>query len=194
MGKARAGRKRKVNVMRHPSGQTVKRKHVEKEDEVRAPAVSHRMRHFRLCEDVAKLPDAETAVGRAHQSGQLSAAQLQAAKDYWSASRRYRSALLIKPVASAGDLHKIHGFDGGEGDEPEYVEDYNRAVRSMMDMRGALRDADNVTHQARMAKGLRPKAGVVAEAVEAWVIEDRMAWGMIGELRVGLNALAKIRA
>jgi hypothetical protein len=63
MGKARAGRKRKVNVMRHPSGRIIERSDVERERDVKSVVVQARIRHGLRIVDAEKA-EAET-LGRA---------------------------------------------------------------------------------------------------------------------------------
>lgn len=184
MGKARAGRKRKVNVMRHPSGRVVERSDVERQRDVKSVVVQARVRHGLRLVDVEKA-EAETLVGEAllrryicipgeDQRERIIAA----AQEYESLSRQYRAVLGSKPLGSASDYDRGPSYDGSEGDDPAYVERCQTIMRRFAECRSTLLHADAFAHMA----------------VETWVIERKPAVGMIGELLVGLNALAKLFA
>jgi hypothetical protein len=184
MGKARAGRKRKVNVMRHPSGRVVERSDGDRERDVKSVVVQARVRHGLRIVDAEKA-EAETLVGEALLRRYIDLPDkdqreriIAAANEYESLSRQYRAVLGSKLLGSAGDYDKGPSYDGSEGDDPAYVERCQTIRRRFAECRSVLLHADTFAHMA----------------VETWVIERKPAMDMIGELLVGLNALAKLFA
>lgn len=176
MKKKRKGRSRIVEAVRHPCGQVVKRTPEEKADEARQVGREARQRVFGLSVGDSVKPEAGYALGRLRLTNTISQEQINAGEEYEKVIRRYERAILVKRPISGGNIDRIGGFDDGDGTDEDYVEECNLARRAYGDARRALIDADPLAQMA----------------VDAWVIENKAAYGLLGELRTGLNALARL--
>lgn len=170
--KARGGRPRKAGA-RYPNG---KRTDAEREKDILATGLSARQRVLGLSASFARRVEASTVFGRLRLSGAISDHQYLAGEEYHRIVRRYHRAILAKQMTSGGNLDRMGGFDGGEGDEPDYVEQCQRDRRAYGDARRELLDADPLAQLA----------------TDGWILEDKELHGLIGELRIGLNALARL--
>lgn len=139
-------------------------------------AVKARMDRYGMSREAAAKQESGTAIGRALRRGELNAGQASAAVIYGTVVANYQKAILARPLGSSSDLDRGPGYDGSSGDDPAYVDWCNAARRKYADSRRALLEADPLAQMA----------------VNAWVLEDKGLDKQIGELRVGLNALAKL--
>lgn len=193
MAAKRKGRKRKVVAIREPNGRALRKTPAELAREARSVGVEARQRVFRLDKLKAEKEEAGSAVGRAYLNRELAPnntgqnrRMFEAARLYERVYRDEQWARDQKRPRSASDYSGAGGHDGWDYDierrdnpSAEYVSfeaDCQRKIRAYQDSRRALLDAD-------------PFAQL---AVDAWVIEGKEAWGLLGELRVGLNALERL--
>ena len=172
----RTGRPREFQVARHPCGQVVRRAPEEREDDIVSIAVKARMQHHGVPADRARDPLMGDALGRHFRSGVITEEQHEAGRRFAIVRDAFERAMLVKRQRSGGDFDSRGGHDGSEGDEPEYVEWFARATGDYRNARSTLLAAD-------------PLALMVVEAV---CMEDRDMPTSAGELRVGLNALARM--
>ena len=117
-------------------------------------------------------------IGRLRKSGEISAAQFEAAEKYHRVRKVEKQAYDIRQQRSGSDLTFNGGFDGRTGGEPDYVEWDNKARSQGADARRALLDAGPLSHTA----------------CEGIIMEDKEMVSSIGDLRLGLNSLAKLWA
>jgi hypothetical protein len=141
-----------------------------------ATVVAARQRVYDLPRDKAIRKEAGSAIGRALLNGELILDQAHAAHRYERIVRAYRKAVLAKNAASGSDFDRTGGYDSREGDDAAYVEIFQEAEALWRSSRRALLEAGQFCHMA----------------VETWAIDDIPAYGMIGDLRLGLNALARL--
>jgi hypothetical protein len=185
----RKGRKRMIAARRHPGGQVVRRSPEERVKEVRAVVETARQRVYELWPYQASQWESVDAVGRAFLRGHFgdlstdvgkaqASAMLSAARLYEQVQINHRRAVEARRMRSGGDLDRSGGYDASDGTEPLYVHWCENAEREMRETRRALLEA-------------HPLAQL---AVDAWVLEDKTAYGLLGELRVGLNALVRLYA
>ncbi|HEV7317690.1 MAG TPA: hypothetical protein VGO04_03655 [Ensifer sp.] len=133
---SRAGRPRKVNVARYPSGQI---KHGETEREVRSVALDARQRmHFAGKRDVdVASPFAGYTLGRMFLDGKLTAHEREAGDEYARQMARYYSLTGIPfPSVRAQSLFDVKGFAGETSGER--ARGARQAANRMMELEGAL--------------------------------------------------------
>lgn len=179
---AKKGRKRNVTARRRPCGEVVERPQAEREQDILGTGLAARSRLFGLSDNDVRDPAAGTEFGRAYLSGQLSPNDrahnrglYHAGLEFERRRRAYRNAIAAKGVPSAGDLDRVHGFDG---DEPEdLVEARLRAMRSYSDIRNAI---------------LSCGQPLAMFACETWILEDKPIMSLLGDLCSGLNAVRKV--
>lgn len=176
MKKRKRGRPRMVEAKRYPNGEVVHRPIEEREQDARQIATEARQRVFELSVAHSSRIEATSPLGRLLLSGIITQEQFNASEEYVVVVKRYEKAILIRRPGSAGDLDRTHGFDGDDGTDERYVEQCNAARRAYSEARRALLEADPLAQMA----------------VNTWAIEHIEADKMIGELRVGLNALARL--
>lgn len=168
MGK-RSGRKRHQGD-RYPNGRL---KHTERPDNV---AVEARMRLFGVPREQARKQETGTAIGRALNNTDLSQDQFEALEHYRIAYEQNRRALNVKRQRSASDFSGAGGFDADEGTDPDYVEWCDRQRRRFQELR-------------RWALEATPFADM---AIQAWVMEDKEAYKLLGDLRLAANAISRL--
>lgn len=161
---------------RLPSGKVVERPDRERQEDVLRTATEARQRVLGVAPSDTRRPEAGSAVGRLKLTGVISQDQYEAAKTYESVYRGYERAILVRRPSSPGNFDKVPGFDAGDGTDERYVEQCTAARRNYGDARRALLDADPLAQMA----------------VNTWVVEDVPLYHCVGELRVGLNALARL--
>lgn len=172
----RRGKKRHINAQRYPSGQVRRATPMERERDVIAAVQEARQRVFGLSpEQVAILPES-TVLGRLCATGEITRRQYDVGSLYLHANREAHRAMQSRGYPAAGDLSRGHGHDGGEGDEPEYIEWVRKALTRSEVLRQALAGCGD-----RFAPAV----------VDAVVLHDKDLPFFIGALRVGLNALAQ---
>jgi hypothetical protein len=93
------------------------------------------------------------------------------------AHNRYLIAIRALKQRSASDFSGASGYDGRDGDDPQYVERCQRDKRRWLEMRRWILDASPLAMMA----------------FETWVIEDKEAWSLLGDLRLCANALVRLR-
>jgi hypothetical protein len=168
---AKGGRKRKQNAERHPAGQIV-----WKPEDARETVIQARTRLFCMDRDTAVRQEAGSAIGRALQAGELSQEQHDAAREWEARRREYSLALGSRKQRSASEFGGPSGFDGREGDDPDYVTHCERAKARYAEVRRGAMEADPL--------GLM--------ALEVWAFEDRADFALLGSLRVACNAIARV--
>ena len=166
---AKAGRKRKQDVERYPSGDP-------KPEDARETVIAARTRLFGMDRDTAVRQESGTTLGRALQLGDISQEQHDAAREWEARSREYSLALGSRRQRSASEFGGVGGYDGREGDEPDYIAQCERAKARYGEVRRAAMEADPF--------GLT--------ALEVWVLEDRADFKLLGSLRVACNAIARV--
>jgi hypothetical protein len=166
---AKAGRKRKQNVERYPSGDP-------KPEDARETVIEARQRLFGMDRAFAGTQEAGTVLGRALLAGDISQDQHDAAREWEARSREYSIALGSRMPRSASEFGGPSGYDGRTGDEPDYIAHCDRAKARYGEVRRAAMEADPF--------GLM--------ALEVWVLEDRPDFKLLGSLRVACNAIARV--
>lgn len=127
----RAGRPRKENVERYPSGQI---KHEERERDVKQVAMAARMNIHKL--DTNSVFAGYT-LGRLFLDGRISEVEREAGDEYAAQMARYYGLVGIQfPSARAQDMFSINGF-GGET-SAERASMARDAAKKMMDLEGTL--------------------------------------------------------
>lgn len=170
------GRKRKQGVIRHPSGQIKAKSDYELEKEALGVVIGARQRVFGLSEGEAKMMEAGSAVGRLFLAKEISRRQLDAAARYEEAMRLSRWAMLVKPVLSGSDLNRSGSHDNSDGTDPRYVAQCKAAVEQARNCRRALTEAGSFC----------------MSAVDGIVMDGQDMPSFVGDLRVGLNAIARL--
>lgn len=176
------GRKRKRGT-RHTCGKLVQCS-PERTKDVVSVAIEARQRALGLSAAMAGRTEAETALGLAYLKNELAPNDAVHNRHLFLAGEEYRKVRAENAIAmasragapSASDYDRTHGYDGSEGDDPEYVERCNHARRRFAESRRALLEAD-------------PFA---LNAADAWIVDDTAAWKLMGDLRLALNALARL--
>jgi hypothetical protein len=166
---AKAGRKRKQNVGRFPSGGI-------KPEDARETVIAARTRLYGMDRDTAVRQEAGSAIGRALQAGEISQQQFEAANEWEARRREYSLALGSRKQRSASEFGGPSGFDGREGDDPDYITHCERAKARYAEVRRGAMEADPF--------GLM--------ALEVWAFEDRTDFNLLGSLRVACNAIARV--
>jgi hypothetical protein len=175
---SKRGRKRRSEAVREPNGRRQRPRDFIEAREARETVLSARERVLGVSRIKAEQREAGFgAIGRAFLLGELSSEQVEAAGRYEQIHRDYLYAIAARHgVSSGSDFDRQYGFDGDEGDNSGYIEWCNAAKRRYSDARRELLHADPLAHFA----------------IEAWVIDNVEAWSLIGELRIGLNAIARM--
>ena len=169
-----AGRKKKPGK-RHNCGKLVQGQFdTEKPDTV---AVEARMRLLGISREKAKQQETGTAIGRRIGPGGINIDQHEVLVEANIAHRNYLWAINVGQQRSASDFSGAGGYDGNEGTDPEYIERCRRDVRKWKEKRRWILDASPLAMMA----------------FETWVIEDKEAWSLLGELRLAANALIRLR-
>lgn len=166
---AKAGRKRKQNVERYPSGDP-------KPEDARETVIQARQRLFGMDRDTAVRQESGTAIGRALQMRDISQEQHDAAREWEVRSREYSLALGSRRQRSASEFGGPSGYDGRTGDEQDYILQCERAKNRYAEVRHAAMEADPL--------GLM--------ALETWVLDDRADFKLLGSLRVACNAIHRV--
>jgi hypothetical protein len=174
MPKTRKGR-RKSMAVRHPSGQ-IKRTRSERKEETMSPAITARQRQFGVTAAQANDPALGSAIGRLRRAGEITEAQYEAGVEYAKLKERYSRAILAGGLGSPADLDRGGGHDNRDGTDERYVASCRSAYDGMAAARQALAEADPLAQRA----------------VDLWVIENQEVHRVIGDLRLGLNALARL--
>lgn len=197
-------KKRKVNLGRRQplarrsslTGHVAKSPRAER-DPTRV-ARAYRRRVYGLNEDQSKDVKAESALGRIvlkwfvpklpHESEHAALERMrinEMVQSLWESGEWYRSiraeeqrALLVRQIASAGDLERMGGYDARDGTDPAYVESVQRALERGELCRRALLECGEVLAQM---------------VIEAVVTENKDMPGFSGELRCALNAVDRVR-
>jgi hypothetical protein len=171
----RKDRKRK-GTRREPNGRYMRDSKEEREKDVKDVVITARERVYGLSKGSASLQEAGSAVGRLVLAGQLTRAQADAAEEYEKVVRAFLASIEARRPSSPGDLNRSGGYDGREGDDPAYIEKCHLAVRRYKEARRGLLEASPLAHFA----------------METWVTEGHEVWSLLGDLRLGLNALARL--
>jgi hypothetical protein len=188
-GKALARKQRVLTLggiaRRHPSGRLYEpgprgraRARAERAEEVARVALAARRRVFRLGAEEARRTEAGTALGRLAISGEITRPQYEAAQRYEEVSRRADAALLARRMVSAAELDRSGGggHDGRAGDDPAY------AARC----RAAVKEAE------RCWRAMAEAGAACRAAVDMAVLQGSATPAAVGDLRLGLNALARV--
>lgn len=165
-------------VRRLKNGKPADAPRPERAEEARRTATEARQRIYLLSERLSATQEAGSAVGRLRLTGELSEEQYFAANTFEQIAHDYSRAILIRPVPSAGDFNRTQGFDGHDGSDARYVERCQVAIQSYRESRRALFEASDAAYHA----------------VWAWVCYDQAIQRLVGDLRLGLNALARLYA
>ena len=135
----RQGRRRKPGA-RQPNGQPARNKAAE-EKETMSVAIGARQTVWGLSEADAKRMEAGTVLGRLALDGVLSPgkerhnAELYLAGEFYLRTRlAAQRALECRKMASGGNLERVHGYDGDDGTDPDYVEQCQRAIQKSDDL------------------------------------------------------------
>ena len=111
--------------------------------------IGYRQRVFGRSDADADQPEAATVLGRLAQDGFLwphkssdrrrqNDLLREAGEFYLKTRTAAQKAMLVKPIASAGNLERAGGFDGSDGADPDYVERCRRAIQVNDDLRNAI--------------------------------------------------------
>lgn len=181
---ARAGRKRK-NVPRQPNGQPSRRvAHIAAqkemtEEEAKFVVIKARMRHTGLPEHLVDLadagkPNAGTLHGVLRLSGEITAAEWQAAEWYLAKRAAWLRSILARGegVISGGN---VHGMD----DQDAYIEWCRSAAGEWEEVAECLREASILARSPVLA------------AFDVILIRDQRVDHMVNDLKAGLNAIYK---
>ena len=178
----RWGRHRKDGE-RHACGKLVQPTRETLERENKAMVIEARKRVFGLPEDAAKREEAGSALGRMFPPVKGDDGKPKF-NTYYLSGKAFEQAHMdnikardFKRQRSASDYSGAGGHDGRDGTDPAYVEWCDRAIARYEGMRRAI-----LTCGEPMAMSI----------VQAVVIEDKEMWKWIGELRCGLNAVARV--
>jgi hypothetical protein len=180
-GRSKGGRRRKVLVLREPNGRAVRKSQAEQERDTRSVCVEARQRVYGLTENAAKDKEAGYALGRLFMAGEITKEQALAGEEYERICRSYDRAMVARGVRSASDFAGPGGYDGDDGTDEGYVKACNAARSKWAESQHALMHASEQTLDA-----------YVTYAVNSWAADNNEAWGFLGSLRTGLNALAKL--
>jgi hypothetical protein len=167
------GRKRAVGVKRTASG---RRSRAAAAYEENADPIQTRMRLFGLSEADARDQKAATFVGRLQLTRVISTVQYDAAVEYLSIIHAARRA-----IAAPDGLRDSGGTAGDRGDTPEYSAWCDRA-------KAARNAADAAVMREQCL--LRNRGTNLFAALDYVVLRDEVAWHLVGDARLALNALA----
>jgi len=176
-----AGRPRKENVERFPSGK-IKPFETEKENMSVAIEARKRIHHMTAANDeTAKSQHAGYTLGRIYLDGKISKEQLEAGDEYAEVMARYHRLVGIPfPSARAQSLFSIKGHDGEVSED--HASRARRATNKMMELQTILLDC---------VDGPQVKTTIHNVAVMDYenlrgMPDQQMLW-----LKRGLNALIK---
>lgn len=146
-----------------------------------AIAIEARKKHFGIAENeaglmIARSPEAGSFVGRLFITGEISAAQYEAAKWWAGMESRMRRALGLRRLRDSCDF-SVRGLATNPEDQRQ-IDAERTALGEWRAMREAVRDPSN------------PMALWVLQRA---IAEDRPVWQHLGGLRVALNALVRFR-
>lgn len=180
--KNKAGRPRKENVERYPSGDV---KRSETQREAMSVAIDARRRidgwSEKVSDETVKSPFAGYTLGRMYLDGRITKEQLEAGDEYAQIHARYRQLVgLAAPSARAQSLFSIKGHDG---DVTESITiKARKATNAMMEVEGVLlRCVDGP-----QVKQLTFNLAVMDYEHLRGIGEQQLLW-----LRRGLSALSK---
>lgn len=170
---ARAGRKRKANVVRTASGRISRATDVQQEN---VDPILTRMRLFGLSEKDARDQKAGTFVGRLQLTGVISRQQYDAAIAYLEITEAYKRAL-----GAPDGLKSSDAKSGDRGETESYARWCAGAIEARDNARKAI-SAEQCIHENR--------GSALFAAVDYVVCRDQQMWHMVGDARIALNALA----
>lgn len=181
----RRGRTAKQGVDRYPKGKIRPPSEKQQAEANMAVGIAARQRVYGLRPHEAKQPEAGHAIGRLVMGGKLATGQQ--ARDMAEAAAFFHgrrvaadSAILSQRLGTTTDYtgHR-GGGNGGDGDEPGYVEWANRARSKYAEVRRAILECGDPLAMC---------------ALEMAILEDREPKDdeMMGALRCGLNAVHRV--
>lgn len=178
---SRRGRNRKSG-RRHPGGKLVQVRTEDPADKARGVVVEARQRVYGLSAAQAVTHAAGSLLGRLwleHDSAGhrlVSLTQFEAGEEYRRIVEAYHWAIGVRPLSSSGDLNRGRSHEGDTMSEGE--------IRARKMARAAYNRCRRVLLNCRA-----PLAYMVVDAV---VMHERDMPGFVGDLRAGLDALAKV--
>lgn len=156
----------------------------KEQQEIMLPALEARQRQFKdLVPYQLEDQRAGSIVGRLAMGGQkndgLSMVQYEAAQRYHSDHAAYLRATgsILPQQPKAMDLNRIHG----SADNPENVSKITRIIRHWQNVQQTIREAAMFNRNSNLF-----------QALDLLVIQDRDIGRYRGDLRLALNALAKL--
>jgi len=181
MGKG--GKKRNSGAKRYPNGT------VYRHEDPRKPAWEARQRVYGVSKAQSKEREGGFPIGQLLQAGGkdgnnetgngISQTQFKALEHVLFVHESYQLALQAQKLGtkSPSDFSISPGYDSSDGTEPEYVEFYKRAIDRWKELRNILLNAES------------PGAYF---AVKCWVIDEVPVYNLLGDLRIGANAVARM--
>lgn len=201
---AKRGRKRKAGA-RTPSGLLSRAKHhimkrksderAETERQAMETAIAARARLYSLPESVARSEKAATVVGRMRLTNTLSEVQYQAAVRYALLRHAYLRAIdTSESPAGAVTMARMATGEAGPDDTPHAdrftrVEETDADHAERVERTVARWDA---AREAIMDVQIRVRVGNLPKALDCLVIRDEYHEHMEGDLKLALNALARL--
>ena len=183
----RAGRKRKVNVIRDDTGKS--------RGEIFDPSAIFAQPHRRDTPDPSSV-DAGSPLGRLRLNGLITPDQMRAGNEYASVVLSYARVMGIPSASPRGSSFAdaiATGFYAWEGERTEIdQEEADRRVRR-------VRERYNDCHDALAELGRQHGRGrnilIVMREICVAETEERSLWhdaGKLGDLRLGLNAVQRV--
>lgn len=191
--KRRAGRPRKEGIVRTPSGQPSRAKDANLEHKLALEAATWRRRRLdpSLSVEDALKPEHGSVIHRWKAISdkrlkkapddpyeyQITDEQFSAAEDIHVAYCGYRAAIMSRDPRSSSDYNGPGGFDGTDP----------------FDADRANRDKRSIEHWKATRYAILNAGPLCMMAVEAIIFENKPAQSMMGDLRLALNAVIRMR-
>ena len=150
-----------------------------KEADAISVAIEARSRMFGLPLSQTPKSISTSFLGRLRATEQLSERQYEAAKQYQDLMHQVARFHMLRGFPNAGDLDRGGGYDDSDGTEEDYVAKF----RSTMSLEERCRIALNEANHSDDRTG---------SAVQFVVLQDYEQPHLVGALRIGLNALARV--
>lgn len=118
-------------------------------------------------------------LGRLRAREEISERQYEAAKKYQDLMRQVSALHMLRGFPEAGNLDRGGGYDGSDGTEEDYVARFKATMVLEERCRRALAEANHSDSRT-------------ATAIQFVVLHDYDQPHLVGAIRIGLNALARI--
>lgn len=146
---------------------------------MKSVALEARQRVFGISAELAQSMPETSSLGKLKVQKEITQRQFDAAGEYAKLMMTYDRLFPIKPLQPAGDLDRGGGYDASEGTDEWYIQHFRKTSRTVASCRDALMEADRTDSRC-------------SRTVANVVFNDAYMPHLVGPLRLGLNALARV--